>query len=61
MDLLIVGCFEKLLAWLDRKSGCFKLPGPVVVQHGSVWLRIAPDEPPRWFLSQTLAMEYRGG
>lgn len=46
---------ERLLAWLNRRCGVFELTEAVVLQHGSSWVRIAPDEPPRWYLSEESA------
>jgi hypothetical protein len=53
---MIVACLERLLNWLNRKSGCFTLREPIIIQHGDSWLRIAPDETPQWFRSEWQAM-----
>jgi hypothetical protein len=47
---------KRLIAWLDRRAGCFELDGPVVIRHGSAWLRIAPGEQARWFADQVEAL-----
>jgi hypothetical protein len=58
---VIVALLERLIAWMDRQLGTFELTRPVVVQHGSAWLRIAPDQEPRRFTTESAALEYAGG
>jgi hypothetical protein len=51
----VIARLERLIAWLDRRAGCFELDGPVVIRHGSAWLRIAPGEQSGWYRSEAEA------
>lgn len=52
----VIARLERLIAWLDRRAGCFELTGPVILKDGSAWLRIAPGEQSRWFADQVAAL-----
>jgi hypothetical protein len=51
----VIALLQAFLRWL-REDGCFTLDGPVIVQDGSVWLRIAPGEQTRWYGSLAEAL-----
>lgn len=53
--LAMIALLKRLVAWL-RDDGCFVLDGPVTVQDGSAWLRIAPGEQTRWYGSLAEAL-----
>lgn len=44
--------FDGLRAWTMKRLGVDELTEPMVLHDGSVWLRLAPNEPPRWFPTQ---------
>jgi hypothetical protein len=51
----MIAVLKRLVAWL-RDDGCFVLDGPVIVQDGSAWLRIAPGEQVRWYPDERSAL-----
>lgn len=48
----MIALLERVLAWLERRSGAFPFDGAGVVQHGGSWLRIEPGRPARWYPSE---------
>ena len=38
-----------ILNWSTRRLGLIELDGPLIVQDGTAWLRIAPGQEPRWY------------
>lgn len=55
---MLTNQLERLNNWLTRRMGIFELTQPVVIRHGSMWLRIAPREPLRWFSTDDEALRY---
>jgi hypothetical protein len=54
-EIRMIAVLKRLVAWL-RDDGCFVLDGPVIVQDGSAWLRIAPGEQVRWYPDERSAL-----
>lgn len=57
MYRVIAALVERLNGWLSNRLGLIELNEPVVVQDGSAWLRIAPNELPRWYATEQEALD----
>lgn len=59
----MIGILERAIlrftAWSDARLGVFELPEPLVIRDGSAWLRLGPNDPPMWFITEQLARDYR--